>query len=158
MEAANTDNADQWFDSTLTVLTDAYQLDLHRLMSPDTYELAQALSDFYMYDTSGLFIHLIGLTSHYLTSTSFVYADNQLKHRLHLHLLLVVRAGRERMASDGALGDLLTEGVRVRNAGNAARQMKRLVTLDSNNNKKNAPLEFLQVTNDTRWSNISDKP
>ena len=100
MEAENTDTTDQWFDSTLTVLTDAYQLDLHRLMSPDTYELAHALSDFYMYDASGLFIHLLGLTSHYLTPTSFVYADNQLKHRLNLHLLLVVRAGTETAASE----------------------------------------------------------
>ena len=85
--------ADQWFDSTFLLLNESYQLDLRRVLSPDTYELIHALSDFYMYDHLALFVHLLGLTSHYLTSTSFVYADNQLKHKLNLHLLLIARAG-----------------------------------------------------------------
>ena len=88
--------ADQWFDSTFLLLNESYQLDLRRLFSADTYELLHALSDFYMYDPVALFVHLLGLTSHYLTSASFVYADNQLKHKLNLHLLLVVRAGYDR--------------------------------------------------------------
>jgi hypothetical protein len=93
MDDENTGTMEQWFDSTFIVLNESYQLDLRRVMSPDTCELVHALSDYYMYDTIGLFIHLLGLTSHYLTSTSFVYADNQLKHKLNLHLLLVTRAG-----------------------------------------------------------------
>ncbi|CAF0932208.1 unnamed protein product [Rotaria sordida] len=96
MDDENIGTMDQWFDSTFMVLNESYQLDLRRVMSPDTCELVHALSDYYMYDNIGLFIHLLGLTSHYLTSTSFVYADNQLKHKLNLHLLLVVRAGYER--------------------------------------------------------------
>ena len=94
MDDENTSAIDQWFNSTCIVLDESYQLDLRRVMSPDTYELIHALSDYYMYDTIGLFLHLLGLTSHYLSSTSFVYADNQLKHKLNLHLLLIVRAGR----------------------------------------------------------------
>jgi hypothetical protein len=94
MNDENVATTDQWFDSTFTVLNESYQLDLRRLMSPDTYELVHALSGYYMYDNIGLFIHLLGLTSHYLTLTSFIYADNQLKHKVNLHLLLVVRAGR----------------------------------------------------------------
>jgi hypothetical protein len=94
MDSEISGTTDQWFDSTFLVLNESYQLDLHRLLSPDAYELIHALSDFYMYDHIGLFIHLLGLTSHYLTSTSFVYADNQLRHKLNLHLLLVVRSGR----------------------------------------------------------------
>ena len=85
---------DQWFESTFLVLNESYQLDLRRVFTPDTYELMNTLSDFYMYDHLGLVVHLLGLTSHYLTSTSLVYADNQLKHKLNLHLLLVTRAGR----------------------------------------------------------------
>lgn len=84
---------DHWFDSTSMALNESYQLDLRRLLSPDTYELIHSLSDFYLYDPTALLTHLLGLTSHYLTSTSFVYADNQLKHRLNLHLLLIVRSG-----------------------------------------------------------------
>jgi hypothetical protein len=95
MDDENVSTIDQWFNSTCMVLNESYQLDLRRVMSPDTYELIHALSDYYMYDNIGLFIHLLGLTSHYLTSTSCVYADNQLKHRLNLHLLLVARAGRK---------------------------------------------------------------
>jgi hypothetical protein len=94
MDDENTSTMDQWFNSTCMVLNESYQLDLRRVMSPDTYELIHALSDYYMYDNIGLFIHLLGVTSYYLTSTSIVYADNQLKHKLNLHLLLVVRAGR----------------------------------------------------------------
>ncbi|UJR30419.1 hypothetical protein I4U23_017954 [Adineta vaga] len=96
MEDENTNTMEHWFDSTFMVLNESYQLDLRRVLSPDTYELVHALSDYYMYDSIGLFIHLLGITSHYLTSTSFVYADNQLKHKLNLHLLLIVRAGYER--------------------------------------------------------------
>jgi hypothetical protein len=95
MDDENSGSTDQWFDSTFIVLNESYQLDLRRVLSPDTYELVHALSDYYMYDSIGLLIHLLGLTSHYLTSTSFVYADNQLKHKLNLHFLLVVRAGRK---------------------------------------------------------------
>ena len=94
MDDENTSAIDQWFNSTCMVIDESYQLDLRRVMSPDAYELLHALSDYYMYDNTGLFLHLLGLTSHYLTSTSLVYADNQLKHKLNLHLLLVVRAGR----------------------------------------------------------------
>ncbi|CAF1192316.1 unnamed protein product [Rotaria magnacalcarata] len=96
MDDENTGTIDQWFDSTFMILNESYQLDLRRVLSPDTCELVYALSDYYMYDNIGLFIHLLGLSSHYLTSTSFVYADNQLKHKLNLHLLIVVRAGYER--------------------------------------------------------------
>jgi hypothetical protein len=94
MDDENISTIDQWFNSTCMIIDESYQLDLRRVMSPDTYELIHALSDYYMYDSTGLFIHLLGITSHYLTSTSLVYADNQLKHKLNLHLLLVVRAGR----------------------------------------------------------------
>ena len=94
MDEENLSTIDQWFNSTCMVLDESYQLDLRRMISPDTYELIHALSDYYMYENTGLFLHLLGLTSHYLTSTSLVYADNQLKHRLNLHLLLVVRAGK----------------------------------------------------------------
>lgn len=94
MDDENTGTIEQWFDSTFMVLNESYQLDLRRVISPDTYELVHALSDYYMYDNIGLFLHLIGLTSHYLTPTSFIFADNQLKHKLNLHLLLVVRAGK----------------------------------------------------------------
>jgi hypothetical protein len=85
--------ADQWFDSTFLVLNESYQLDLCRVLSADTYELVHVLCDYYMYDYIALFIHLLGITSHYLTSTSFVYADNQLRHKLNLHLLLIAREG-----------------------------------------------------------------
>ena len=95
MDDENISTIDQWFNSTCMVLDESYQLDLRRVISPDTYELIHALSDYYMYENTGLFFHLLGLTSHYLTSTALVYADNQLKHKLNLHLLLVVRAGRE---------------------------------------------------------------
>ena len=87
---------DQWFNSTFLALNESYQLDLRRLLSSDTYELIHTLSDFYMFDYIHLFVHLLGLTSHYLTSTSFVYAGNQLRHKLNLHLLLVVRAGKNK--------------------------------------------------------------
>ncbi|CAF3907442.1 unnamed protein product [Rotaria sp. Silwood2] len=87
---------EQWFHSTFLVLNESYQIDLRRILSPNTFELIHILSDFYMYDYVSLFVHLLGLTSHYLTSTSFVYADNQLRHKLNLHLLLVARTGTER--------------------------------------------------------------
>ena len=87
-------NADHWFDSTFLVLNESYQLDLRRILSPDTTELIHTLSDFYMYDDVALFLHLLALTSNYLSSTSLIYADNQLKHKLNLHLLLIVRAGK----------------------------------------------------------------
>ncbi|CAF4498560.1 unnamed protein product [Rotaria sp. Silwood1] len=89
---------EQWFHSTFLVLNESYQIDLRRILSPNTFELIHILSDFYMYDYVSLFVHLLGLTSHYLTSTSFVYADNQLRHKLNLHLLLVARTGYERSA------------------------------------------------------------
>ena len=95
MDDDNTGTTDHWFNSTFMVLNESYQLDLRRLLLPDTYELVQALTDFYMYDTVGFFLHLLGVTSHYLTPNSSVYADNQLQHRLNLHLLLVVRAGKK---------------------------------------------------------------
>ncbi|CAF0892319.1 unnamed protein product [Adineta ricciae] len=98
MDDENISTMEQWFDSTFMILNESYQLDLRRVLSPDTYELIHALSDYYMYDSTGLFLHLLGITSHYLTSTSFVYADNQLKHKLNLHVLLIVRAGYERVA------------------------------------------------------------
>jgi hypothetical protein len=85
---------DQWFDSTFLILNESYQLDLRRILSRDTFELTQTLSDFHMYDQSSLFLHLLAVTSHYLTSTSLVFADNQLQHKLNLQLLLVTRAGR----------------------------------------------------------------
>ena len=94
MDDENVATVNQWFDSTFTVLNESYQLDLRQVISPETYELVHTLSDYYMYDNIGLLIHLLGLTSHYLTATSFIYADNQLKRKLNLHLLLVVRAGR----------------------------------------------------------------
>lgn len=89
-------NADHWFDSTFLVLNESYQLDLRRILSPDTAELLHTLSDFYLYDDVALFLHLLALTSHYLTPTSFVYADNQLKHRLNLHLLIIARSGEQK--------------------------------------------------------------
>ena len=105
----NSGTADHWFDSTFMALNDSYQVDLRRVLSPDTYELIHALSDFYLYDPSALLLHLLGLTSHYLSSTSFVYADNQLKHRLNMHLLLIVRSGnwkeRRRKQLDRHLGN-----------------------------------------------------
>ncbi|CAF1151415.1 unnamed protein product [Adineta steineri] len=96
MDDENIGTMEQWFDSTFIVLNESYQLDLRRVLSPDTCELIHALSDYYMFDNIGLFMHLLALTSYYLTPTSFVYADNQLKHKLNLHLLLVVRSGYER--------------------------------------------------------------
>lgn len=96
MDDDSTGTTDHWFNSTFLVLNESYQLDLRRLLLPDTCELIHALSDFYMYDMVGLFLHLLGVASHHLTPTSSVYADNQLKHRLNLHLLLVVRAGKQR--------------------------------------------------------------
>lgn len=94
MDEENFSTIDQWFHSTSIVLNESYQLDLRRILSPDLCEFIYALSDYYMYDSMALFLHLLGLTSHYLTSTSFVYADNQLKHKLNLHLLLIVRTGK----------------------------------------------------------------
>ena len=85
-----------WFDSTFLVLNESYQLDLRRMISPDTQQLIQRLAGFYLYDSIGLLIHLLGLTSHYLTATSFVYADNQLRHKLNLRLLLIAREGKDR--------------------------------------------------------------
>lgn len=98
MDEENISAIDQWFHSTSIVLNESYQLDLRRILSPDLCELIYTLSDYYMYDSMGLFLHLLGLVSHYLTPTSFIYADNQLKHKLNLHLLLIVRAGYERSA------------------------------------------------------------
>lgn len=94
MDDETVTNFDSWFNTTLALLNESYQLDLRRILSPETCELVHALCDFYMYDEIGLFSHLIAVCSHYLTSTSFVYADNQLKHKLNLHILLVVRSGR----------------------------------------------------------------
>jgi hypothetical protein len=94
MDSEIQNSANQWFDSTFLVLNESYQLDLRRIVSTDTYQLIQRLSDFYMYDSIGLFTHLLALTSHYLTTTSFVYADNQLRHKLNLHLLLIAREGK----------------------------------------------------------------
>lgn len=85
----------QWFDSTFLVLNESYQIDIRRILSTDSYELIHILCDFYMYDHTALLSHLIGLTSHYLTSTSFVYADNQLRHKLNMHLLLIARQGKQ---------------------------------------------------------------
>jgi hypothetical protein len=87
-------STNQWFDSTFLVLNESYQFDLRRIISSDTHQLIQRLTDFYLYDSIGLFVHLLGLTSHYLTTTSFVYADNQLRHKLNLHLLLIAREGK----------------------------------------------------------------
>jgi hypothetical protein len=94
MDNEITNSMNQWFDSTYLVLNESYQLDLRRLVSSDTYQLIQRLTEFYLYDPVGLFAHLLGLTSHYLTTTSFVYADNQLRHKLNLHLLLIAREGK----------------------------------------------------------------
>ncbi|CAF2063165.1 unnamed protein product [Rotaria magnacalcarata] len=96
MEDEIAHTTERWFHSTFLVLNESYQVELRRILSPSTYELVHVLSDFYMYDYISLFVHLLGLTSHYLTSTSFVYADNQLRHKLNLHLLLVARTGYER--------------------------------------------------------------
>ena len=86
---------EHWFDSVFVLLNESYQLDLRRIISADIYQLLHRLSDFYLYDCTGLLIHLLGLTSHYLTATkSFVYADNQLRHQLNLHLLLIARDGK----------------------------------------------------------------
>lgn len=60
MDEENMSTIDQWFNSTSIVLNESYQLDLRRMMSPDTYELVYALSDYYMYDSTGLFLHLLG--------------------------------------------------------------------------------------------------
>lgn len=84
---------EQWFDSTFLVLNESYQLDLRRILSPDSFELIHSIGDYYLYDQVALFLHLLGVASHYLTPTSFVYADNQLKHNLNLHILLVARSG-----------------------------------------------------------------
>ena len=100
-------NADHWFDSTFLVLNEYYQIDLRRILSPDTAELLHTLSDFYMYDDVALFLHLLALTSHYLNSTSLIYADNQLKHKLNLHLLLIVRAGKTSGSSFHFLSEYL---------------------------------------------------
>ena len=86
----------QWLDSTFLVVNESYQVDIRRILSTDSYELMHVLCDFYMYDHTALFLHLIGLTSHYLTATSFIYADNQLRHKLNMHLLLIARQGYER--------------------------------------------------------------
>jgi hypothetical protein len=94
MDGEIKNKVDNWFDSTFLVLNESYQLDLRRLLSPNAYELINVLGDYYMHDYIGLFIHLLGVTSHYLTSTSFVYADNQLRHKLNLHLLLIAREGK----------------------------------------------------------------
>lgn len=86
---------EHWFDSMFLAFNESHQLDLRRILSPDTCELIHTLSDYYMYDHVALFLHLLGLTSHYLNVTpSFVYADNQLKHKLNLHLMLIVRSGK----------------------------------------------------------------
>jgi len=94
MDGEIKNKADKWFDSTFLVLNESYQLDLRRILSPNAHELIHVLGDYYMHDYISLFIHLLGVTSHYLTSTSFIYADNQLRHKLNLHLLLIAREGK----------------------------------------------------------------
>ena len=85
---------DHWFDSTFILLNESFQLDLRRTVSTDIYQLLNRLSNFYMYDPTALLVHLLGLTSHYLHTSSYVYADNQLRHKLNLHLLLIARDGK----------------------------------------------------------------